>query len=204
MPVPTIPGITPKTITTSRLTTRVLFAGPEGGTLVFFVHGNTSSATWWEEAMVTLPEGWRGIAPDLRGFGDAEASKKVDATRGTGDWADDAIALLDTLGIEKAHFVGSSLGGSVIWRLLMDHPERVQSVIQCDPGSPFGFGGTRDNEGTPCYPDYAGSGGGLANPELIKRLAAGDMSLESPFSPRSALRALIVKPPFIPEREDAL
>ncbi len=204
MSVPTIEGITVKTITTARLTTRVLFSGPGDGTPVFFIHGNTSSATWWEEAMVTLPLGIRGIAPDLRGFGEAGPDRKVDATRGTCDWADDAIALLDTLGIEKAHFVGSSLGGSVIWRLLMDHPDRFLSATQCDPGSPFGFGGTKDSDGTPCFPDYAGSGGGLANPELTKRLAAGDMSLESPFSPRRALRTLIVKPPFIPAREDAL
>ena len=40
------------------------------------------------------------------------------------------------------------------------------------PMSPFGFGGTRDAEGTPCYADFAGSGGGTAAPDFVKRVAA--------------------------------
>ena len=50
-------GITPKTITTERITTRVLFSGQKDGIPVLFIHGNTSSATWWEEIMVGLPDG---------------------------------------------------------------------------------------------------------------------------------------------------
>lgn len=204
MNIPTMTGITAKTITTKRIATRVLFSGPDDGVPVLFLHGNISSATWWEETMVALPDGYRGIAPDQRGFGEADFAKKVDATRGAGDWADDAITLLDHLGIEKAHIVGNSLGGVVVWRLMMDAPERFLTATLVDPGSPFGFGGTKDVDGTPCYDDFAGSGGGLSNPELIKRMLAGDMSTDSPVSPRSALRMLLVKAPFIAPREDAL
>lgn len=204
MRIPTMDGIAAKSITTERITTRVLFSGSDDSVPVLFLHGNISSATWWEGTMVSLPEGFRGIAPDLRGFGDADFDKKVDATRGAGDWADDVVALLDHLGIEKAHFAGNSLGASVIWYLMVDAPERFLSVTLADPGSPFGFGGTKDEDGTPCYDDFAGSGGGLSNPELIKRIKEGDMSTDSPVSPRSALRSLLVKPPFIPEREDEL
>ena len=204
MSVPAMPGVTARTITTSRLTTRVLFTGPEDATPVFFLHGNTSSATWWEETMVALPEGYRGIAPDQRGFGEADPQAKIDATRGMGDLADDAAALLNHLGIEKAHIVGNSLGGMVIWRLLTDHPEIFLTATVVDPGSPYGFGATKDLDGTPTTPDFAGSGGGLSNPELIKRLKEGDRSMESQFSPRAALRTLLVKPPFIPPREEEL
>lgn len=204
MKIPILAGVTAQTITTERIGTRVLFSGPSEGIPVVFLHGNTSSATWWEEAMVTLPPGFRGIAPDQRGFGEADPNRKIDATRGMGDLAEDAIALLDELGIARAHFVGSSMGGSVIWRILMDYPTRLLSVIQVDPGSPFGFGGTKDLEGTPCFPDFAGSGGGLANPELIRRLGEGDRTMDSQFSPRAAIRNLIVKPPFIPAREEEL
>ncbi len=70
--------------------------------------------------------------------------KKIDATRGAGDWADDAVALLDALGIEQAHLVGNSLGGVVVWRLLADAPQRFLSATVVDPGSPYGFGGTKD------------------------------------------------------------
>ncbi len=204
MTIPTLPGVTPRMITTDRLTTRVLFSGPDDGAPVLFLHGNASSATWWEETMIALPAGFRGIAPDQRGFGDADAAKKVDATRGAGDWADDAVALLDALGIAKAHVVGKSLGGVVVWRLLADAPERFLTATVVDPCSPYGFGGTKDTAGTPCWPDFAGSGGGLSNPELIQRLAEQDRSLDSRFSPRLALRTGAVKPPFIPAREEEL
>jgi pimeloyl-ACP methyl ester carboxylesterase len=204
MSVPTLEGVAAKMVTTDRLTTRVLFSGPEGGVPVLFLHGNASSATWWEENMLALPPGHRGIALDQRGFGDAEPEKKVDATRGAGDWADDAVALLDHLGIDRAHIVGCSLGGYVIWYMLREFPERLLSAILVDAGSPFGFGGTKDVEGTPCYDDFAGSGGGLTNPEFLKLLAAGDRGLDSQFSPRTAMRALVFKPPFVPEREEDL
>jgi pimeloyl-ACP methyl ester carboxylesterase len=204
MSIPTMPSVTARTTTTSRLTTRVLFTGPEDGIPVLFLHGNTSSATWWEGTMVALPDGYRGIAPDQRGFGDADAEAIINATRGMGDLADDALALLNHLGIEKAHIVGNSLGGMVIWRLLMEHPEVFLTATLVDPGSPYGFGATKGVDGTPTTPDFAGSGGGLSNPELIKRLKEGDRSMESRFSPRAALRMLLVKPPFIPPREEEL
>lgn len=201
---PALPGVAAQPVTTPRLTTRVLFAGATGGVPVLCLHGNTSSATWWEDVLTTLPAGFRGIAPDQRGFGDADPDQPIDATRGLGDLADDAVALLDQLGLADAHVVGHSLGGNVVWRLLQDHAGRVRSATLVDPGSPYGFGGTRDNAGTPCAPDFAGSGGGLSHPELIRRMAANDLSLESPFSPRAVLRSLIVRPPFVSPREDAL
>lgn len=204
MDVPTLPGVTARMITTKRISTRVLFTGPEDGIPVLFLHGNVSSATWWEEVMLSLPEGYRGIAVDQRGFGDADSEKKIAATRGMGDLADDAIALLDHLGIGQAHVVGNSMGGSVAWRLLMDCPARVLTATLAAPGSPYGFGGTKDADGTPCFEDFAGSGGGLANPELIKRMQAEDRSMEHQFSPRAALRALVFKPPFVPAREEDL
>ena len=204
MSVATMPGITAELIETKRIKTRVLFSGPSEGEPVLFLHGNVSSATWWEDTMIGLPEGFHAIAPDQRGFGGADPEKKIDATRGMGDLAEDAIALMDELACEKFHVVGNSLGGMVVWNLLCTHAERLLSVTVADPGSPYGFGATRDEVGTPTTPDFAGSGGGLSNPELIKRLQEGDMSTESPFSPRSALRTLLVKPPFIPDREDEL
>jgi len=48
---------------------------------VLFIHGNFSSATWWEETMVKLPPQYRAIAPDQRGFGGADPAVKVNAFR---------------------------------------------------------------------------------------------------------------------------
>lgn len=191
-------------MTTERITTRVLFTGSRGGTPVLFLHGNLSSATWWEETMLALPEGYWGIAPDQRGFGDADPEAKIDATRGVGDLVDDAVTLLGELEVEEAHLVANSLGGVVAWGLLAHHSRRLLSVTLADPGSPYGFGATRDENGTPTWDDFAGSGAGLINPEVVRLISEGNDTLESPFTVRSALRSLVVKPPFVPDREDEL
>jgi pimeloyl-ACP methyl ester carboxylesterase len=202
MSVPTIDGITAHTITTPRITTRVLFSGPEDGTPILFLHGNHSSATWWEETMVALPVGYRAIAPDLRGFGDADPAQRVDATRGMGDWGGDTIALLDHLGLDRVVFVGSSLGGNVGWWLLAEHPDRFVRLIQVCPGSPYGFGGTKDAAGTPCYDDYAGGGGGLIPAPFVEAIRNQDTTADSPVSMRAVFRARTWTDP--PAREDAL
>lgn len=202
--VPTLPGITSKMIDTSRLRMHVLFGGPEDGTPVMFIHGNASSATYWEEIMLKLPEGFRGIAPDLRGYGDTE-DKLIDATRGVGDWVEDLLGLLEALKIETTHVVGHSMGAAIIFGLLPAASERFLSVTLVNPGSPFGFGGTKDVKGTPIYEDFAGSGGGVVNPEFPKLMAAGDRSTDNPqASPRVVMNSFYWKPPFVPMREEDL
>ena len=198
--VPTIDGITSTQVSTARLTTRVLTSGPEDGTPVLFLHGNHSSATWWEETMVALPEGWRAIAPDLRGFGEADRAARIDATRGMADWGEDVISLMDELGHDRFHLVASSLGGNVGWWLVANHPERLASVVQVCPGSPYGFGGTKDAVGTPCYDDYAGGGAGLIPQQFVASIRNGDDSADTMFSPRAVFRARTWSDP--PRRED--
>lgn len=204
MSVAVLPGITARTVATDRLTTRVLFSGQETGIPVLFIHGNFSSATWWEETMVRLPPGYRAIAPDQRAFGEADPAEKVDATRGMADFVDDAVALMDHLGHDRFHLVGNSLGGVMAWWMMAEVPGRLLSVTLPGPGSPWGFGGTRDARGTPTCDDFAGSGGGLLNPVLIQGVQDRDRSTAGDFSPRTVLRRLVWGPPYVPEREDAL
>ena len=87
----------------------------------------------------------------------------------------------------------------------IDHPGTVASVILESPMSPFGFGGTRDAGGIPCWPDYAGSGGGTASPEMVRRIEAGDRGTQDQTSPRQVLTHLYGNPVSVPrEVEDAL
>ena len=194
-----LPGITARTVRTSRLRTALLAGGPEAGAPVIFLHGNVSSARFWEETLAALPPAYRGLAPDLRGFGGSEALP-VDATRGLRDFSDDLHALIDTLGLaagdRRVHLVGWSTGGGIAMQYAIDHAERVASLVLVAPLAPYGFGGTRDAAGAPCWPDHAGSGGGTANPEFVRRLAAGDRGAESDTSPRTVLNAFYFKPPF--------
>ena len=202
--VPTLPGITSKMVDTDRINTHVLFSGADDGTQVLFIHGNASSATYWEEIMLMLPEGYRGIAPDLRGYGDTE-DKIIDATRGMEDWVVDLLALLDALNIEKTHVVGHSMGGAIVFGLITAVPTRILSATLVSPGSPYGFGGTKDIDGKPCYADFAGSGGGVVNPDFPKLIEAGDRSADNPqASPRVVMNSFYWKPPFVPSREEDL
>jgi pimeloyl-ACP methyl ester carboxylesterase len=189
-------------VDTARLQTHVLFSGPDEGVPVLFIHGNAASSTCWEEIMLKLPEGFRGVAPDLRGYGDTE-DRLIDATRGMQDWVDDLVAFMDALDIEKAHLVGHSLGGAVSFALVPAVSDRFLSVTLINPSSPYGFGGTKDVQGTPCYDDFAGSGGGTVNPEFVKLLAAGDRTMDNPqASPRAVMTGFYWKPPFRPTREE--
>lgn len=196
-------SITSRVITTPRLRTHVLESGPRDGTPVLFVHGNCSSARFFEQTMTSLPGGYRAIAPDLRGYGDSEGAP-IDATRGVRDFADDLAALLQSpeLGVSgKVHVVGWSIGGGVALQLAIDHGDLVGKIVLEAAMSPYGFGGTRGTSGEPCFSDFAGSGGGTANPEFVKRLKEKDASEESAFSPRKVMNDYYFKPPFRVEKQ---
>lgn len=196
-----LPGIESRRIETSRLRTAVLTGGDEGGEPVVLVHGNVSSSLFWQETILALPDGYWGIAPDLRGFGESETAP-VDATHGVRDYSDDVLALADALGLERFHIAGWSLGGGVVSRLLLDRPEAVISLTLVAPVSPYGFGGTKGTSGELATPDAAGSGGGGAGPDFVAALASGDRGAESPNSPRNVLNQLYFAGGFRSELED--
>jgi pimeloyl-ACP methyl ester carboxylesterase len=196
----TLPGVTEKMVDTPRLQQHVYFSGPQDGIPVVFLHGNFSAALYWEETMLALPSAYRGIAPDLRGYGWTE-DKLVDSTRGYRDWTDDLVALLDTLGVIRAHFVGWSAGSGPLYRLVAEHAARVRSLTLICPVSPYGFGGTKDVAGTPCYPDFAGSGGGVVNPTFVQRIQMADRSVDDPNSPVNVINGFYYKPGFRAARE---
>jgi pimeloyl-ACP methyl ester carboxylesterase len=210
MPELLLPGIAATRVETPRLAQQVLHAegvDPAGpGEAVLFVHGNVSSALFWQQPLLALTQTGRirPLAVDLRGYGDTDPLP-IDATRGMRDWADDIAALLDALGVERVHLVGWSMGAGVVLQHLLDHPERVASVALVAPVSPYGFGGTAGPGGARLSDDGAGSGAGTANPEFVAALAAGDTSADRPTSPRSVLRAFYVAPgslPLDPHLED--
>lgn len=177
-------GITAHDIDTDRLRMHYLESGPADGIPVILVHGNLSTGRFYETVMAGAPSQFRFIAPDMRGFGRSER-KALDATRGVRDWADDTYSLVRALGIdEPVHLAGWSTGGAAIAAYAIDRP--VRSLTFIDPVSPYGFGGCH-RDGTPCFPDWAGTGGGTGNPEFVERLKSGDRSADSPFSPRSVM-----------------
>ena len=191
-------------ITTNRLNINVRFSGSPDGIPVLFIHGNASSSIYWEELMELLPAGYHGIAPDLRGYGNTD-DLLLDGTKGFSDWVEDMKGLLMALNIEKAHWIGHSLGGAFLFSMIAEASKMFLSATLVNPGSPFGFGGTKDVQGTPCFSDYAGSGGGIVNPEFARLIGENDRSSDNPqASPRVVMNTFYWKPPFVPKREEDL
>ena len=198
--IPTLPGITSKMVQTNRLNVHVLTCGPDNSTPILFVHGNGSSATFWEETMLALPNGFLAVALDLRGYGDTEPLP-IDATLGLSDMVADIHSLVQAMGLTAYHITGHSMGGGIVMKYAIAHSSELLSITLVDTMSPYGYGGSKDAAGTMTYDDGAPAG---INPDFVQALADGDKGTENPMSPRNVFRQFYVKPPFIPEREDAL
>ncbi len=160
---------------------------------VVLIHGNLSSSLIWEDLMLRIPEDFDLIAPDLRGFGDSER-RAVDATRGLRDFSDDILDLLVSLKYDSYVLVGHSMGGGIALQALIDSPRevKIKKIVLVDPLSPYGYGGTKDIYGTPCYSDYSGSGAGLVtkyNPEFVRLLKAKYAGTDHPSAPANAVKA---------------
>ena len=198
-----LPGIAQNKMKTGRLEIAYLEAGT-GNTPIVLVHGNTSSSLFFQDFMLALAATthYKLYAPDMRGFGDTQALP-VDATRGLRDFSDDLNALAQALGLTSFHLFGWSMGGNIAIQYAIDYPGTLRTLTVQSPGSPFGFGGTKGTDGTPNWPDFAGSGGGTANPDFVQRIKQGDRGNEQ-FSPRTVMNNFYFKPPFrvAPDREE--
>jgi 3-oxoadipate enol-lactonase len=102
----------------------VVSGRPDGPTVVF---SNSLGSThrMWDAQLPAFEERFRVVRYDTRGHGQSpvpEGPYTID------DLADDVVALLDTLGIERTHLVGLSLGGMTAMRVAARHPERVDRL----------------------------------------------------------------------------
>jgi pimeloyl-ACP methyl ester carboxylesterase len=189
-------GIQQKKVYTGRLETAYLEAGTDGNTPVVLIHGNVSCSWFFQDLMLNLANaGYKVYAPDMRGFGDSQ-TLPVDATQGLKDFAQDLDSWVTALNLPKFHLLGWSMGGNIALEYASDHADHLRSIVLEAAASPFGFGGVHGEAGTPNFADYAGSGGGTANPEFVERLKNGDESTDSPNSPRNVMNTFYFKPPF--------
>jgi pimeloyl-ACP methyl ester carboxylesterase len=108
------------------------------GEPVVLVHGFASNlqGNWRAPGIVDalVAEERRVVALDCRGHGRSDKPHDPAAYNGTA-MADDVIALMDHLGIERADLAGYSMGGGISASLLVNHPERFRSVILAGVGA---------------------------------------------------------------------
>jgi pimeloyl-ACP methyl ester carboxylesterase len=100
------------------------------GTPVILLHGLGSTNSGMLPTLDDLARDYRVIAPDIPGFG--ESSKPVRPYH-AGFFARWLIALMDELGIERAHLVGNSLGGRIAIEAALRAPDRVDRLALMAP-----------------------------------------------------------------------
>jgi 3-oxoadipate enol-lactonase len=98
------------------------------GPAILFVHGYPLDRTIWREQMAAL-DGYRRIAPDLRGMGQSDSP---DLGYAMTTYAADLAALLDALGVEDVVLCGLSMGGYVVFEFLRHWRHRVRGLVLMD------------------------------------------------------------------------
>ncbi|MFX1316594.1 MAG: alpha/beta fold hydrolase [Promethearchaeota archaeon] len=93
---------------------------------VFLVHGFGANKEFWIAQVGELSKKYKVITFDNRGSGMSDHPNEPYTME---MFADDLKGLMDVLKIEKAHFIGHSLGGAVIQHLALRYPERVNKII---------------------------------------------------------------------------
>ncbi len=97
----------------------------EGFPLIL-VHGLSDDLKFWSPLIPQLSENYRTITLDLRGHG---SSSKPEGPYSITQFSRDVYSLLKELNVEKAHFIGFSMGGAVVQELAVTHGEMVSSII---------------------------------------------------------------------------
>lgn len=113
-----------------------LSAGAAGASrVVVFLHAFPLSAEMWTAQLTALPDGWRALAPDFRGFGSSSPDDSPVPTRAEtslDDYADDVLGLLDHEAAPQAVLCGCSMGGYAAFALLRRAADRIVGLVLAD------------------------------------------------------------------------
>lgn len=105
---------------------------------ILWLHGSgpgVSALSNWATLITTMP-GYHHVAPDVLGFGDSSHPQDLPlgVAASAEARADAMLELLDSLGIERTHLVGNSMGGMISLLMLQKQPERFDRVILMGSG----------------------------------------------------------------------
>jgi 3-oxoadipate enol-lactonase/4-carboxymuconolactone decarboxylase len=100
--------------------------GPADAPVVVLYPSLGSTLELWEPQVEPLSKHFRVVRVDARGHGGSPAP---DGPYSIDDLGGDVVALLDRLGVERAHIVGVSLGGMIALWMAINHPQRVDHIV---------------------------------------------------------------------------
>jgi 3-oxoadipate enol-lactonase len=119
-------------ITANGITMHYEMEGPESAPVVTLSHSLATDLSMWDLQVAVLKSGYRVLRYDTRGHGGTDAPEGPYTLE---QLAEDARALLQTLGISKTHFMGISMGGMIGQILALKHPGMLRSLVLCDTSS---------------------------------------------------------------------
>ena len=176
------------------------------GDCVVLIHGHPFDRTLWEPQVAALRDGFRVLAPDLRGFGQSPVTPHLVTMR---EYAADIEQLLDDLKITRAAVIGLSMGGLVTMELAASRPERYWAIglvaTTMEPPTP-GERMTRleraaavERDGMTVLVDYMHTGlYGPACPPAVRARVDAMMSAAPPAGAAAALRGRAGRPDYRP------
>ncbi len=145
------------------------------GPALLFIHGYPLDHTLWDHQLAHL-EGWMRIAPDLRGMGQSDAP---DLGYSMATYADDLLALLSALGVERVVLCGLSMGGYIAFEMLRRARERVRGLVLMDTQAEADT--TEGRKSRDLAAAYARDGGAEAIADLmLPRVLAQTTAKENP------------------------
>lgn len=145
------------------------------GPAILFVHGYPLHHGIWDHQLVHL-EGWTRIAPDLRGMGQSDAP---DLGYSMATYAEDLLALLTTLGIERVVVCGLSMGGYIAFEMLRRAPERLRGLVLMDTRAEADTAEGRKARDASSALARDGGSGAIAD-SMLSRMLAPDATREQP------------------------
>jgi 3-oxoadipate enol-lactonase len=110
----------------TRTRPRIAFEARGTGPAIVFAHGIGGNRSNWADQLEAFAANHQVVAVDLRGYGSSEWQGERVALE---DFAADISAVMDELGIQKAHMVGLSMGGLVVQAFYARWPDRVLSLV---------------------------------------------------------------------------
>ncbi|MEX0796446.1 MAG: alpha/beta hydrolase [Acidimicrobiia bacterium] len=133
---------------------RIFFREAGEGTPVVFIHAGVADSRMWLPQLEAVPDGYRYVAHDERGFGGTDVGDTSFSSHR------DVLTVMDSVDIDRAVLVGCSMGGGVALDVAIVAPERVSALVLVGAASP---GLVVDPYEPPEWP------------EAVKAFKAGDM-----------------------------
>lgn len=176
------------------------------GDCVVLIHGHPFDRTLWAPQLAALADGFRVIAPDLRGFGRSPVTPHRVTMR---EYAADIEELLDRLAIDRAAIVGLSMGGLVAMELAAFRPQRywaigliattMQPPTARDRAARLERAAAVERDGMAVLVDYMHTGlYGPACPPAVRARVDAMMRAAPPAGAAAALRGRAERPDYRP------